>query len=118
MECNKWNTVHDRVKHATTCQFRHQTKTNHQRKAANSILERVRQVLGNMLRTKNLQKYDFDDMAHWSELVASVAWAISLKDVDKNNIRENSSRIHHDYQVGDKVLITSIVIWRKINCPT
>ena len=29
------------------------------------------------------------------------------KDVDKNNSRENSLRIHHDYQVGDKVLITS-----------
>ena len=68
--------------------------------------------------TKNLQKYDFDDMAHWSELVASVAWAISLKDVDKNNIRENSSRIHHDYQVGDKVLITSNSIHRKLNCLT
>ena len=34
------------------------TIKNHQ---ANSILERVHQVLGNMLRTKNLQKYDFDD---------------------------------------------------------
>ena len=40
---------------------------------ANSILERVHQVLGNMLRTKNLQKYDFDDR---SELLGSVAWAI------------------------------------------
>ena len=32
--------------------------------------------MGNMLRTKNLQKYDFDDMDLWSELLASVAWAI------------------------------------------
>ena len=29
------------------------------------------------------------------------------RDVDKNNSRENSLRIHHEYQVGDKVLITS-----------
>ena len=40
------------------------------------------------------------------------------KDVDKNNSRENSLRIHHDYQVGDKVLITSNDIHRKLNCPT
>ena len=31
------------------------------------------------------------------------------RDVDKNNSRENSSRIHHDYQVGDKVLITQVM---------
>ena len=43
---------------------------------ANSILERVHQVLGNMLRTKNLQKYDFDEMDPWSELLGSVAWDI------------------------------------------
>ena len=43
---------------------------------ANSILERVHQVLGIILRTKNLQKYDFDDMDPWSELLGSVAWAI------------------------------------------
>ena len=43
---------------------------------ANSILERVHQVLGNMLRTKNLQEYDFDDMDPWSELLGSLAWAI------------------------------------------
>ena len=40
------------------------------------------------------------------------------RDVDKNNSRENSLRIHHDYQVGDKVLITSNDIHRKLSCPT
>ena len=40
------------------------------------------------------------------------------KDVDKNNSRKNSLRIHYDYQVGDKVLITSNDIHRKLNCPT
>ena len=29
-----------------------------------------------MLRTKNLQEYDFDDMNPWSELMGLVAWAI------------------------------------------
>ena len=39
------------------------------------------------------------------------------KDADKMNSRENSLRIHHDYQVNDKVLITSNDIYRKLNCP-
>ena len=43
------------------------TPTTIKNPQANSILERVHQVLGNMLRTKNLQKYDFDDMDPWSE---------------------------------------------------
>ena len=38
--------------------------------------------------------------------------------MDKNNSRENSLRIHHDYQVGDKALITSNDIHRKLNYPT
>ena len=40
------------------------------------MMERVHQVLCNMLRTKNRQKYNFDDMDPWSELLASVVWAI------------------------------------------
>ena len=40
------------------------------------------------------------------------------KDRDKMNSRENSSRIHQDYQVDDKVLIISNDIYRKFNCPT
>ena len=38
--------------------------------------------------------------------------------MDKNNSKENSLRIHHDYQGGDKVLITSNDIHRKLNFPT
>ena len=131
------------------------TPTTIKNPQANSILERIHQVLGNMLRTKNLQQHDFDDMDPWSELLASVAWAIrsthhttlqatpgqlvfgrdmllnlkfvadweairlrKQRDVDKNNSRENSLRIHHDYQVGDKVLISDNDIHRKLNCPT
>ena len=40
------------------------------------------------------------------------------KDVDQNNSRENSLRIYHDYQVGDKVLISDNDIHMKLNCPT
>ena len=52
------------------------TPTTIKNPQANSILERVHQVLGNMLTTKNLQKYDFDDMDPWSELLGPVASAI------------------------------------------
>ena len=46
---------------------------------ANAILERVHQVLDDMLRTKELQKHTFDEIDQidpWSELLASVAWSI------------------------------------------
>ena len=52
------------------------TPTTIKNPQANSILERVHQVLGNMLRTKDLQTHDFDDVDPWSDLLASVAWAI------------------------------------------
>ena len=39
-------------------------------------------------------------------------------DVDENNSKENSLRVPHDYQVGDKVLVTDKDIHRKLNCPT
>ena len=41
------------------------------------------------------------------------------RDIDRNECkRENGLRINHDYQVGDKVLITINGIDRKLNCPT
>ena len=52
------------------------TPTTIKNPQANAILERVHQVLGDMLHTKNLQSYDFDDIDPWGELLASVAWAI------------------------------------------
>ena len=131
------------------------TPTTIKNPQANSILERIHQVLGNMLRTKDLQTHKFDDLDPWSELLASAAWAIrsthhttlqatpgqlvfgrdmllnvkfiadweaiklrKQKDSDKNNARENGLRIPHDYQIGDKVLITNNDIARKLNCPT
>jgi len=131
------------------------TPTTIKNPQANAILERVHQVLGDMLRTKNLQQYDFDALDPWNDILASVAWAIrsthhsTLKaspaqlvfnrdmllnvkfiadwemirlrkqeDVDKNNARENSLRVDHDYHIGDKVLVTDQDIHRKLNCPT
>ena len=131
------------------------TPTTIKNPQANAILERLHQVLGDMLRTKNLEQYDFDNVDPWGELLASVAWAIrsthhttlqaspaqlvfgrdmlldmkfladweairlrKQKDVDKNNSKENSLRVPHDYQVGDKVLVTDKDIHRKLNCPT
>ena len=52
------------------------TPTTIKNPQANSILERIHQVLGNMLRTKDLQTHEFDDLDPWSELLASAAWAI------------------------------------------
>ena len=52
------------------------TPTSVKNPQANAILERVHQVLGDMLRTKELQKHTFDTVDPWSELLASVAWAI------------------------------------------
>ena len=43
---------------------------------ANSILERVHQVLGDMLRTKNLVELDFSLEDTWPNILASVAYAI------------------------------------------
>ena len=40
------------------------------------------------------------------------------KDVDRNNDRENSLRVDHDYHIGDKVLVTDNDIQCKLNCPT
>ncbi len=40
------------------------------------------------------------------------------RDIDKNNSKENSIRVPHDYQVGDKVLVTDKDIHRKSNSPT
>ena len=43
---------------------------------SNSVLERVHQVLGNMLRTKNIKSLDLDINDPWSEILASIAWAV------------------------------------------
>ncbi|MGH3056092.1 MAG: integrase, partial [Gaiellaceae bacterium] len=43
---------------------------------ANAILERVHQVLANMLRTFELEKQEFDQNNPWSGFLAATAWAL------------------------------------------
>ena len=43
---------------------------------ANSILERVHQVLADMLRCKDVSKLSLESSDPWSQLLSSVAWAI------------------------------------------
>ena len=44
---------------------------------ANAVLERVHQVIGDMLRTKDLEVYPFNMEDPWTDILASVAWAIN-----------------------------------------
>ena len=43
---------------------------------SNAILERVHQVTGSMLKTHNLLEYIFDVVNPWSEILASIAYAV------------------------------------------
>ena len=43
---------------------------------ANSVLERIHQVVGDMLRSKDLENYDFQNENPWADILSSVAWAI------------------------------------------
>ena len=43
---------------------------------ANAILERIHQVVQDMLRTHDLENYDLDQNDPWSDILASVAWAV------------------------------------------
>ena len=43
---------------------------------ANAPVERIHQVLGHMLRTKDLVNHVFDHVDPWGSILASIAWAI------------------------------------------
>jgi hypothetical protein len=43
---------------------------------ANAAIERIHQVVHNMMRTQDLKKQIFDHIDPWGELLASIAWAI------------------------------------------
>jgi len=43
---------------------------------ANSILERVHQVVANLVRTYDLEEYDMDDEDPWSGILAAAAFAV------------------------------------------
>ena len=109
---------------------------------ANAIVERIHQVIGNIIRTFELQDNYLDDDDPWKGILSATAFAVrstyhttlqkspgqlifgrdmifnikhtanwdfikSRKQViiQKNNARENSTRIPHNYHVGDKVML-------------
>ena len=125
---------------------------------SNAILERIHQVVGSMLKTKDLVNIEFDELDMWSPILASVAyaircshhstlntthgqlvfgrdmlldlkfepnyeqmWAKKQKRFKYNNIRENSKRAAHDYNVDDYVYIITYGQYRKLEgdkqCP-
>lgn len=125
---------------------------------SNAILERIRQVVGSMLKTKDLVNIEFDELDMWSPILASVAyaircshhstlntthgqlvfgrdmlldlkfetnyeqmWAKKQKRFKYNNIRENSKRAAHDYNVDDYVYIITDGQYHKLEgdkqCP-
>ena len=43
---------------------------------SNAILERIHQVVGSMLKTKDLVNIEFDELDMWSPILASVAYAV------------------------------------------
>ena len=121
---------------------------------SNGIVERVHQVLGDMLRTFELEERELDPDNPWSEFLTAVGYAIRStyhttleatpaqlvfgrdmllpmtfeanwtriqqnrqKEINRNNDRENKSRIDHVYSIGDKVLLTKPGILRKMSTP-
>jgi len=107
---------------------------------SNGIIERVHQVLGDALRTFELEEQDLDETDPWTPFLAATAFAIRStyhttlgatpaqlvfqrdmilpikfqadwmriqqkrqKEINRNNARENKSRIPHTYKVGDLV---------------
>ena len=121
---------------------------------SNAAVERVHQVLANMLRTKELENQVFDYINPWGNILSSIAWAIRSSyhsvleatpaqlvfgrdmivnlrfavdwqaisrrkqaQVDKDNLRENSKRIAHDYRPGEQVLVVKDGIFRKLEAP-
>ena len=118
---------------------------------ANAILERIHQVVGSMLKTKDLVNVVFDVVDPWSDIIASIAFAVRCshhstlnatpgqlvfgrdmlldiayvpnyqnawrrkqKRINYDNIRENSKRVSHDYQVGEHVYILRDGNYRKL----
>ena len=116
----------------------------------NSPVERIHQVVQDMIKTKELDTFIFDYIDPWAEVLSSVAWAIRAsyhstlqstpsqlvfgrdmlfnikktinwklitnnkrKQIVRDNTRENTGRIPHTYNVGDRVLRLKRGVMRK-----
>ena len=121
---------------------------------SNGIIERVHQVLGNVLRNFELENRELDDQNPWDEFLSSAAFAIRSthhmtlgaspaqlvfrrdmflpveyvadwarirhnrqKEINRSNTRENSNRFQHEYNKGDRVLLTTPGILPKMQSP-
>jgi hypothetical protein len=121
---------------------------------SNGIVERVHQVLGDALRTFELEQRELDEHEPWRPFLSAAAFAIRstyhttleatpaqltfgrdmllpirfeadwarLKQhrqeaINRNNARENRSRLRHTYAVGDKVLIEKPGLIPKLHAP-
>ena len=111
---------------------------------SNGMIERVHQVLGNALRSFELEERKLDDTNPWDELLSSIAYAIRSTHhttlqasptqlvfgrdmllpvnfvadwaqirhqqqprINQSNKRENATRLVHDYQVGEHVVLAT-----------
>ena len=121
---------------------------------ANAPVERIHQVVRNMLLTRDLNNQVFDYIDPWGENLSSIAWAIRAsfhstlnatpaqlvfgrdiifniasivdwrnitarkqKQIERDNVRENSRRIDFNYQVGQQVFVKNTDIARKLDNP-
>ena len=121
---------------------------------SNGIVERVHQVLGDMIRTFELEERELPDKDPFKGMLTLVGYAIRStyhttleaspaqlvfgrdmifplkfradwaaiqqkrqKEIDRNNARENKSRIDHTYKPGDLVSLTNPRKVRKVNKP-
>ena len=111
---------------------------------ANSILERIHQVIGNMIKTfKIYDREDLEEQDPWSGILSAIMFGVRAtyhttldatptqlvfgrdsilpikyqpdwdliqnnkrKRIELNNMRENKSRIPHEYKVGDMILVS------------
>ena len=121
---------------------------------SNSIVERIHQVLNDMLRTMELEERELDPSHPFDEALSAAACAIRCTDhttlqatpgqlvfgrdmilpitmradwnaiqarrqamIEHNNAVENSKRIEHTHEVGDKVTCEKHGIARKLSAP-
>jgi len=121
---------------------------------SNGVIERVHQVLNDMLRTFELENQQLNRREPWKRFLSAAAFAIRStfhttlgatpgqliynrdmllplqfnyrwadikmrrqQEMDRNNARENKSRIPHTYEVGDKVTLDKPGLLRKLSTP-